>query len=69
LAYDGGNGGNVITPPVGWLEDYWMGRYYGFIEAPKDPGAEIATIRLPAATSKTAKPYTGPSRPDGKWAQ
>jgi len=34
LEYDGGEGGRGVTPPIGWLEDYWMGRYYGFISAP-----------------------------------
>ena len=33
LNYDGGADGKTVTPPIGWLEDYWMGRYYGFISA------------------------------------
>ncbi|NOS71873.1 MAG: hypothetical protein HOP33_18325 [Verrucomicrobia bacterium] len=66
LQYDGGENSHGVTPPIGWLEDYWMGRYYGFIEAPKTQDRE-ATI-LPARSTKLrgAAPYNGPARPDGK---
>ncbi len=60
---DGHRGGRVVTPPAGWLEDYWMGRYYGFIEAPttRDP----ALISVPAGPieHRGAAPYNGPPRP------
>jgi hypothetical protein len=29
LGYDGGAGGRTVTPPIGWLEDYWMGGTMG----------------------------------------
>lgn len=65
INYDGGSGGRSITPPLGWLEDYWMGRYYGFIEAPttQDPVLlDLSPRTIPAAG---AKPYDGPPRPEG----
>ena len=67
LQYDGGENSHGVTPPIGWLEDYWMGRYYGFIAAPKTQGPE-ATV-LPTRTAKLpgAAPYNGPERPTGKW--
>jgi len=60
---DGGSGGRGATPPIGWLEDYWMGRYYGFIEAPstKDPKL-LRPDGLPKLP-KVAAPYAGPPRP------
>jgi len=67
LGYDGGNGGNVITPPVGWLEDYWMGRYYGFIEAPKATGAESSFVPVGGGNQRGASSYQGSPRPAGKW--
>jgi hypothetical protein len=67
LHYDGGAGGRVVVPPIGWLEDYWMGRYYGFIEAPKTTTPEL--INPPPRTTKPrgAAPYAGPPRPVGQW--
>jgi hypothetical protein len=48
--------------------DYWMGRYYGFIEAPKTADSQ-ATALPPRTTStrRVAAPYAGPPRPPGKW--
>lgn len=63
LEYDGGENGHGMTPPVGWLEDYWMGRYYGFIEKPEAEGRTTA----PTRPSKGAAAYQGPPRPAGKW--
>lgn len=64
LEYDGGDNSHGMTPPVGWLEDYWMGRYYGFIEAPRTPAPEIAFVRT--SKPKGASPYNGTPRPAGK---
>lgn len=67
IHYDGGAGGRVVVPPIGWLEDYWMGRYYGFIEAPKTTTPEL--INPPPRTTKPrgAAPYAGPPRPVAQW--
>jgi len=62
LVYDGGDGGRGITPPIGWLEDYWLGRYYGFIEAPKTN----VSPAFPPAVNR-ARPYLGPTRPVAAW--
>jgi hypothetical protein len=63
LQYDGGEDGKAVTPPIGWLEDYWMGRYYGFITAP-NPQETAAALPAHLLTQRGAAPYTGPSRPD-----
>jgi hypothetical protein len=67
LRYDGGSGGRVMTPPIGWLEDYWMGRYYGFIEAPKTQDSGLASVPPRAGVRRGAAPYDGPPRPAVKW--
>ena len=67
LEYDGGAGGRVVTPPIGWLEDYWMGRYYGFIEPPKTPDPELTSARPRTAKPAGAAAYNGPPRPKGEW--
>ena len=53
----------TITEPTGWLEDYWMGRYFGFIHAP-GPNALPAEFALPEDTNPKAAPYEGPARPE-----
>jgi hypothetical protein len=65
LQLDGGEGGKTVTPPLGWLEDYWMGRYYGFIQPPKTTN-EVAAISEPSASKRGAEPYSGPPRPEPK---
>jgi hypothetical protein len=66
LVYDGGGAGGSVEPPTNWLESYWMGRYYGMIQAPtsNDPAA----IRLEPRPTKRhgAPPYDGPPRPPAK---
>lgn len=64
LRYDGGGGGRAVTPPVGWLEDYWMGRYYGMIEAPKTTDPSLLTVGKKSDQAPKAAPYDGPPRPD-----
>jgi hypothetical protein len=64
--YDGGNGGRGITPPVAWLEEYWMGRYYGMIEAPETKDPALITVPEDAGTHQWAKPYSGTPRPEIK---
>jgi hypothetical protein len=60
---DGHRGGRVVTPPTGWLEDYWMGRYYGFIEAPTTKDPALVSIPDGPIVHRGAKPYDGPARP------
>src|SRR5581483_2255317 len=64
LQYDGGEDSKAVTPPIGWLMDYWMGRYYGFIETPRSSAV--------ASVNKTPRPigaasYAGPPRPKLRW--
>lgn len=65
LPYDGGSGGRTVTPPIGWLEDYWMGRYYGFIEAPTSKDPALTTVKARPTGNIGAAPYDGPPRPGG----
>lgn len=67
LQYDGGENSQGVTPPIGWLEDYWLGRYYGFIEAPKTQDPQATALRARAVKLRGATPYNGPARPAGKW--
>jgi hypothetical protein len=67
LQYDGGENSHGVTPPIGWLEDYWMGRYYGIIEAAKTEDARLMSIEQRGAGPKGALPYDGPSRPAVEW--
>jgi len=67
LQYDGGEGGHGVTPPIGWLEDYWMGRYYGMIEAPKTKDPALVGVGPRKEKVRGAAPYTGPARPIGDW--
>jgi len=69
LQYDGGENGKAVTPPVGWLEDYWMGRYYGFIEAPEKLDPEAVSVSNQAKSPRGAAPYAGPPRPAERGAQ
>ena len=63
LHYDGGSGGRSVIPPVGWLEDYWMGRYFGMIEAPTTNEPELISISADKTLPPLAAPYDGPQRP------
>jgi hypothetical protein len=67
LQYDGGENGHGVTPPIGWLEDYWMGRYFGFIEPPRTQDEKLTTVQPRAEKRRGAAPYAGPPRPVGNW--
>jgi hypothetical protein len=67
LEYDGGAGGKVVMPPIGWLEDYWMGRYYGFIAAPANEHSGLTAVEPRAAKLRGAATYDGPPRPVARW--
>jgi hypothetical protein len=63
LETKGGKGGHVVVDPSGWLDAYWMGRYYGMILPPEtdDP----ALVNAPdLAPDQGAAPYDGPPMPD-----
>ena len=59
----GGDGGRGVTPPVGWLEDYWMGRYYGMITATTTTEPALVTVPPNHIKATGAAPYNGPRRP------
>jgi len=61
IHYDGGGSG--VYPPAGWLEDYWMGRYYGMIQAPTTTNKKLLTVDA-SENQKGAQPYNGPPRPE-----
>ena len=60
---DGGANGNVIKEPTGFLRDYWMGRYYGFIQAPSTTDPELITVSPSSPAPQGAKPFEGPDMP------
>jgi hypothetical protein len=60
---DGGAGGRRVMEPVGFLRDYWMGRYHGFIEAPATTDKSLLTVE-PRNQQFGAAPYEGPGRPE-----
>ena len=67
LQYDGGEDSKGVTPPIGWLMDYWMGRYYGFIEPPAQKDPQEILVPTSMAHLKGAEPYAGPPRPLAAW--
>lgn len=62
MQLDGGSNAEVVDPG-GWLDAYWMGRYYGFISASStdDPALTEVPER---GLQRGAEPYAGPERPD-----
>ncbi|MCG8306139.1 MAG: hypothetical protein MI975_02030 [Cytophagales bacterium] len=60
---DGGVGGRRVMEPVGFLRDYWMGRYHGFIDAPTTADPDLLTVK-PRGRNFGAAPYDGPGRPE-----
>jgi hypothetical protein len=64
LPYDGGFGGLRIMEPTGFLRDYWMGRYHGFIEAPTTKNRDLLRVERGPGIQRGAAPYEGPGRPD-----
>src|SRR5690606_12267709 len=39
-----GHGGRVVVDPSGWLDAYWMGRYYGMITAPETSDGALLDV-------------------------
>ena len=63
LPYDGGANSRRVMEPTGFLRDYWMGRYHGFIEAPEVQDEALLTVERHPGLQLGAPPYTGPPRP------
>ncbi|HDP36076.1 MAG TPA: hypothetical protein ENN29_13325 [Candidatus Hydrogenedentes bacterium] len=63
LKLDGGSGGRSAASPNTWLETYWMGRYYGLIEAPATNDPQLTSIEERPLRQLGAPPYDGPPRP------
>lgn len=61
---DGHSGGRRVKEPTGYLRDYWMARYYGFIKAPETKDAELISVPKRPGMQLGATPYTGPARPE-----
>ena len=59
---DGGSGSQVMEP-TGFLRDYWMGRYYGFIKAPTTTDKDLLMVET-RKEQKGAASYKGPGRPE-----
>ncbi|MBX3177922.1 MAG: hypothetical protein KF886_11210 [Candidatus Hydrogenedentes bacterium] len=62
MRLDGGHNGEVVADPGGWLDAYWMGRYFGMISPPRtdDPALTGVPER---GFRQGAAPYNGPARP------
>ncbi len=67
IEYDSEEGGRGVAPPSRWLMDYWMGRYYGLIEAPRPEDAAATTLAPRTTKRRVAAPYAGPPRPLCHW--
>lgn len=63
LTLDGGRDGRSAPTPNTWLESYWMGRYYGLIEAPTSDDPNVLGIEDAPLQNLGAAPYVGPPRP------
>ncbi len=61
---DGYGNGRVMVEPTGFLRDYWMGRYYGFIAAPSVADPVLTGVDQPKPGTKGAKPFSGSARPE-----
>jgi hypothetical protein len=61
MQLDGG-GGMGIEDPSGFLDAYWMARYYGMILGPDIQDTRLLTVEK-RGLQLGAKPYAGPPRP------
>jgi hypothetical protein len=68
MRIDENYGGNLISDPSGWLDAYWMGRYYGMISVPKTDDPALTTVPH-RGLQLGAEPYNGPARPKLKHEQ
>ena len=58
-----GAGGHGIQDPSSYLDAYWMGRYYGFIEPPTTTDPNLLDVEK-SDVQRGPAPYDGPPRPD-----
>lgn len=54
--------GGTILDPSGWLDAYWMGRYYGMILPPSTTDPALISVE-PRDVRFGPGPYQGPARP------
>lgn len=59
----GGGDGHSVADPSGWLDAYWMARYYGMILPPETDDSALLTV-IPTGKRPGAIPYDGPPMPD-----
>jgi hypothetical protein len=64
IMLDGGSNGNRVMEPTGFLRDYWMGRYHGFIEAPTTKDPNLISVKRNRGIHIGAAPYNGSKRPN-----
>jgi hypothetical protein len=67
LELDGG-GDHAILDPSSYLDAYWMGRYYGFINPPTTTDPNLLTVPK-RKVQLGAEPYTGLPRPKLRYEQ
>ncbi len=58
-----GNPRRVVDDPSGWLDAYWMGRYYGMILAPDTTDPALTSVPR-RGLQLGAVPYDGPPMPN-----
>ncbi len=63
IKLDGSAGGRRVTEPTGFLRDYWMGRYHGFILAPETTAPDLVSYKEESKKNVGAEPYNGPDMP------
>jgi hypothetical protein len=63
-SYNGGAGGRIVVEPTGFLRDYWMGRYHGFILAPTTTNQDLISVKPRTGQKFGAAPYNGEPRPE-----
>ncbi len=56
-------GGGEVVDPAGWLDAYWMGRYYGMIAPPQTEDPALLSVPR-RGLQLGAPPYNGPAMPD-----
>jgi hypothetical protein len=64
IALDGGANGSRVMEPAGFLRDYWMGRYHGFIDAPETNDPDLISVEKNRGKQLGAAPYNGPQKPE-----